>query len=110
LEQIFQQLDATPRGAKCKAMEGLIDEGKELMEEDMETDVLDAALIGAAQRVEHYEIAGYGCARTFAERIGNDEAARLLQQTLEEEAAADKKLTEISNTVNEAALSGTHGE
>jgi ferritin-like metal-binding protein YciE len=108
LEQIFEQLDASPRGAKCKAMEGLIEEGKELIDEAAEDDVLDAALISAAQRVEHYEIAGYGSARTFAERLGNDQAARLLQQTLDEEAAADKKLTEISNTVNEAALSSAH--
>ncbi len=110
LEQIFEQLDASPRGTKCKAMEGLIEEGKELMDEDMDDEVLDAALICAAQRVEHYEIAGYGGARTFAERLGNDTAAKLLQQTLDEEAAADKKLTKISNTVNEAALAGAHEE
>ena len=91
-------------------MEGLIEEGKEIMEEKMEDDVLDAALICAAQRVEHYEIAAYGCARTFAERLGNDEAVKLLQQTLEEEAAADKKLTEISSSVNEAALASAHSE
>jgi ferritin-like metal-binding protein YciE len=106
LEEIFERLDVNPRGAKCKAMEGLIEEGQELLEEDMEDDVKDAALICAAQRVEHYEIAGYGGARTFAERLGNDEAAKLLQQTLDEEGAADKKLTKISGTVNEAALSG----
>jgi ferritin-like metal-binding protein YciE len=110
LEQIFEQLDANPRGSKCKAMEGLIEEGKETMEEEMEDDVMDAALICAAQRVEHYEIAAYGCARTFAERLGNDEAVKLLQQTLEEEAAADKKLTEISSSVNEAALASAHSE
>jgi ferritin-like metal-binding protein YciE len=110
LEKIFEQLDASPRGTKCKAMEGLIEEGQELMDEDMEGDVMDAALICAAQRVEHYEIAGYGGARTFAERLGNDAAAKLLQQTLDEEAAADKKLTEISSTVNEAALSGAEEE
>jgi ferritin-like metal-binding protein YciE len=107
LEEIFGNLSVTARGVKCKAMEGLIEEGQEALEEEMEDDVRDAALICAAQRVEHYEIAAYGCARTFAEQIGNDEAAKLLQQTLEEESAADKKLTEIAtNRVNQAALAG----
>ncbi|HUE12936.1 MAG TPA: ferritin-like domain-containing protein [Planctomycetaceae bacterium] len=107
LEEIFGHLSVTARGVKCKAMEGLIEEGQEALEEEMEDDVRDAALICAAQRVEHYEIAAYGCARTFAEQIGNEEAAKLLQQTLEEESAADKKLTEIAtNRVNQAALAG----
>src|SRR5207248_9311118 len=96
LEQIFEELDESPKGKKCKAMEGLIEEGKELMEEDAEPEVLDAGLIGAAQKVEHYEIAGYGTVRTYAEMLGNEEAARLLQQTLDEEGATDKKLNELA--------------
>jgi ferritin-like metal-binding protein YciE len=77
-------------------MEGLLEEGQEVLEADMEDDVRDAALIAAAQRVEHYEIAGYGCARTFAEQLGHDEAARRLQETLDEEKATDEKLTQIA--------------
>jgi ferritin-like metal-binding protein YciE len=99
LEQIFKKLDASPKGKKCKAMEGLIEEGKEVMGEDAEPVVLDAALIAAAQRVEHYEMAGYGCVRTYARLLGHEEAANLLQDTLDEEAAADKKLTELAETV-----------
>lgn len=107
LEEIFQQLEMTTRGVKCKAMEGLIEEGKEILEEDMEDEVRDAAIIAAAQRVEHYEIAGYGCARTFAEQLGLEEVASLLQQTLEEEKATDEKLTQIAvNMVNTEAATG----
>jgi ferritin-like metal-binding protein YciE len=105
LEELAGELEVNLRGAKCKAMEGLIEEGKSIIEENMEDDVRDAALICAAQRVEHYEIAGYGCARTFAERLGNEQAAKLLQQTLDEEGAADKKLTQIAmERVNEEAM------
>jgi ferritin-like metal-binding protein YciE len=96
LEKIFEELDESPKGKKCKAMEGLIEEGKEIMEEDAEPEVLDAGLIGAAQKVEHYEIAGYGTARTYAEMLGNNAAARLLQQTLDEEGKTDKLLTELA--------------
>ena len=96
LEKIFEELDESPKGKKCKAMEGLIEEGKELMEEDAEPEVLDAGLIGAAQKVEHYEIAGYGTVRTYAQMLGNAEAARLLQKTLDEEGMTDKKLTELA--------------
>lgn len=100
LDQIFKQLDvATTRVEKCKAMEGLIEEGKATMEEDFELEVMDAALICAAQRVEHYEIAAYGCARTFAQQLGYDEIVTLLQATLDEEGNADKKLTEIAESV-----------
>lgn len=108
LDQIFEDLGKRGSGKKCKGMEGLIEEAKELLEEDMEPDLLDAALIGAAQRVEHYEIAGYGTARTFARILGNKKAEKLLQQTLEEEAATDEKLTQIAESyVNrEAAMSG----
>lgn len=96
LDQIFGLLDATSGRKKCKAMEGLIAEGKETIAEDAEPSVHDAALIAAAQRVEHYEIAGYGCARTFAQILGEEKVAGLLQQTLDEEAAADEKLTAIA--------------
>ncbi len=99
LETIFKELETSPKGKKCKAMEGLIEEGKEVMEEEAAPGVLDAALIAAAQRVEHYEIAGYGCVRTFANLLGFEEAAGLLQETLDEEADADKKLTELAESV-----------
>jgi len=96
LEQIFEQLDASSRGKKCAAMEGLIEEGSELLEEEIEADVLDAALIGAAQRVEHYEMAGYGTAAAFAQLLGRAKIQKLLEQTLEEEKAADVKLTKLA--------------
>lgn len=106
LNQIGHDLDIRLTGKKCKGMEGLLEEGKELMDEDFEKDALDAGLIGAAQRVEHYEIAAYGTARTHAEVLGHSKAAKLLQQTLEEEGAADKKLTQIAESiVNVEALS-----
>ena len=100
LDKIFQQLDASPRGKKCKGMEGVIEDGKELMEEDAEPEVMDAGLIGAAQHVEHYEIAGYGCARTYAELLGLSDVAKLLQQTLEEEKATDEKLNQLARQIN----------
>jgi ferritin-like metal-binding protein YciE len=107
LEEICEQLGVTPRGKKCAAMEGLIEEGKELMQEDAEPGVLDAGLIAAAQKVEHYEIAGYGSARTWAERLGLDEAVRLLQATLDEEKETDEKLTQLAlSAVNEEAEEG----
>ncbi len=99
LDAVFEQLEASPRGKKCKAMEGLIEEGKEVIDEDGAPPVKDAALIAAAQRVEHYEIAGYGCVRTYARLLGYDEAADLLQQTLDEEAEADEKLTQLAESV-----------
>jgi len=98
LDKIFQELDLNPKGKKCKAMDGLIEEGKEIMEEDAEPPVMDAGLIAAAQRVEHYEMAGYGCVRTYARQLGYEAAAKLLQQTLDEEAEADKKLTELAES------------
>jgi ferritin-like metal-binding protein YciE len=108
LEEIFSQLELTGRGVKCKGMEGIIEEGKSLLEEDMEDDVADAAIICAAQKAEHYEIAGYGCARTFAEQLGHTEVAGMLQQTLDEEKAADEKLTQIAmQAVNMEAASGS---
>jgi len=99
LETIFADLGVSPKGKKCKAMEGLIEEGKEILEEDGEPAVIDAALIGAAQRVEHYEMAGYGCVRTFARLLGYTKAEKLLQATLDEEGEADKALTELAETV-----------
>lgn len=104
LEQCFELLDAKPGRKKCKAMEGLLTEGREVVAEDAEPMVHDAAIIAAAQRVEHYEIAGYGCARTFAEILGEGAVAQLLQQTLDEEAAADELLTKIAlSGINQAA-------
>lgn len=99
LDQIFSELGVNPRGKKCKAMEGLIEEGKEVIEEEGNPAVLDAALIACGQRVEHYEIAGYGCVRTFANLLGYTKAAQLLQETLDEEGEADKALTELAETV-----------
>ena len=108
LDEICEKLEIPTRGTKCKAMEGLIEEGKEILEEEMEDHVRDAAIIAAAQRVEHYEMAGYGCARTFARQVGHDEIADLLQQTLDEEKAADEKLTQIAmqHVNQEAAVGG----
>jgi ferritin-like metal-binding protein YciE len=104
LERIFKSLDLPARGKKCKGMEGLIEEGKEILEEDGEGEVIDAALISAAQRVEHYEIAAYGCLITYAETLGHDDAAGLLKQTLSEEEAADEKLTQLAEGgINQAA-------
>lgn len=107
LERIFEALGKPARGKKCKAMEGLLEEGKEVMSEDMEDDVMDAALISAAQRVEHYEMAGYGTVRTWAELLGESTAAKLLQQTLDEEGDADKSLTQLAETtINVEAMAG----
>ena len=99
LDRIFKELGERPTGKKCVAMMGLIEEGKELLEEDAEPAVLDAALIAAAQKVEHYEMAGYGCVRTYARMLGYEAAARLLQETLDEEGEADQTLTELAETV-----------
>ena len=99
LDQIGQALDIRMTGKKCKGMEGLIEEGKEVMEEDFDENAMDAGLIGAAQKVEHYEIAGYGTARTHAELLGYTKAAKLLQQTLDEEANTDKKLTQLAESI-----------
>jgi ferritin-like metal-binding protein YciE len=104
LERIFQELGHAPRGKKCKGMEGLLEEGKEILEEDGEPAVIDAALISAAQRVEHYEIAAYGCLRSYAQLLGYSAAEQLLQQTLAEEEAADQKLSQLGESgINQAA-------
>jgi ferritin-like metal-binding protein YciE len=111
LERIFRGLEQAPRGKKCKGMEGLIEEGKEILEEEGAPEVIDAAIISAAQRVEHYEIAAYGCLRTYAQLLGNSEADRLLQQTLAEEEAADETLTALGEGgINQAALATGVGE
>lgn len=96
LEGICSDFEIKPNGLKCKAMEGLIEEGKTALHDIEDDDVRDAALIAAAQRIEHYEIAGYGCARTFAEQLGFDDAMQLLQLSLDEEKATDEKLTQIA--------------
>ena len=96
LTKIGSLLNIKLTGKKCKAMEGLLEEGKEILESEGPPAVIDAALIGAAQRVEHYEIAAYGTTRAFAEHLGNSKVAKLLQQTLDEESAADEKLSAIS--------------
>jgi len=111
LEKIMEQLDESPKGKKCKAMEGLVEEGKEMMEEEGEPAVLDLGLISAAQKVEHYEIAGYGTARTLAELVGETRIAKTLQQTLDEEGKTDKLLTEIAMGLNlEATAAGDDEE
>ena len=110
LEQIFKELGEKPSGKKCKGMEGLLAEGQEIMGEDFEDDVMDAALISAAQRVEHYEIAAYGTVRTYAELLGEDTAAQLLEQTLEEEKETDAKLTVLAKKINVQAGKAVQGE
>jgi len=103
LETIFQSLNESPKGKKCVAMEGLVKEGAEVMEEDFEEAVLDAALIGAAQRVEHYEIAAYVTVHEFAKVLGLTEHASLLEKTLGEEKETDEKLSKLAKEVNEQA-------
>jgi ferritin-like metal-binding protein YciE len=111
LEEIFKALEESPKGKKCKGMEGLIKEGGEMIEEDLAPEELDAGLISAAQRVEHYEIAGYGCVSTYAKLLGEDEAASLLRETLEEEKKTDEKLTQLAESINlEAAGSDEEEE
>jgi ferritin-like metal-binding protein YciE len=105
LEKIAKRLGESAKGKKCKAMEGLVEEAKEVMEKDAEPGMLDLALIGAAQKVEHYEIAGYGTARTLAEIAGETEVAQILQETLDEEGKTDKLLTEIAMELNLEAVS-----
>ena len=104
LEEIFEDLGEKPTEIKCKGMKGIISEGDEAIKSASRSPVRDAALIGAAQRVEHYEIAGYGCARTYAEQLGYEDAADLLQETLEEEEETDERLTELAeSTINPEA-------
>jgi ferritin-like metal-binding protein YciE len=104
LEQVFADVDFKPRSKTCEAMQGLIEQAQDLIKEKVEPHVRDAGLICAAQKVEHYEIAGYGCLRTWARQLGHDHAAELLRQTLEEESRADEKLTQIAEAVVNAKL------
>jgi ferritin-like metal-binding protein YciE len=103
LTQIFEVLGKSAKGKKCDAMKGLLSEGEHLMGEDVDPEVLDAGLIASAQKVEHYEIAGYGTVRTWAQVLGHIEAAELLNQTLDEESATDTRLTDIARKINSAA-------
>ena len=100
LDKIFKSLGETAGGKKCKGMAGLIEEGAEMIAEDPDPEELDAGLISAAQRVEHYEIAGYGCVSAYAKLLGEDRALSLLKQTLDEEKETDKKLTQLSGRIN----------
>lgn len=103
LEQIFDMLQEKPTGKKCLGMEGLVKEGAETVREEYDGAVMDAGIIGAAQRVEHYEIAAYGTAREFAQLLGEDEHVSLLEQTLEEEKETDQKLTQLAEEINSQA-------
>ncbi|MGA9528993.1 MAG: ferritin-like domain-containing protein [Terriglobales bacterium] len=103
LEQIFEPLGEKPKGDKCKGMQGVLQEGSDLVGEVKDANVRDAAIIASAQRVEHYEMAGYGTARTFAELLGEEKASQLLEETLNEEKEADTKLTELAEEINVTA-------
>lgn len=96
LEEVFSSLEESPKRKKCRGMEGIIEEGKEVMSEHKKSEDLDAALISAAQKSEHYEIATYGCLCKWAEQMGHDKALSLLKETLDEEKAADEKLSGIA--------------
>lgn len=111
LDRIFEELGEKSKGHKCEAMKGLIEEGKQMMEEDAEPEVMDAGLICAAQKIEHYEIATYGCLRTYAEMLGFDDQADLLQETLDEEKDTDDNLTELAvSCINLEAEEGDEEE
>lgn len=103
LEQIFEMLGEKPAGKKCVGMEGIVKEGAETLSQDYEGALMDAAIIGAAQRVEHYEIAGYGTVKAFAELLGENEHVSLLEQTLEEEKQTDEKLSQLAEQINSQA-------
>jgi ferritin-like metal-binding protein YciE len=108
LEQIFKDLEENPKGKTCHGMKGLIEEGSEILEEEGEESVLDAGIIVAAQKVEHYEMAGYGSVRAFAQLLGQEEAAQLLQTTLDEESKANELLNQLAETtVNAEAVMNT---
>jgi ferritin-like metal-binding protein YciE len=110
LEKIFKALDESPKGKKCKGMEGLIEEGAEMIEEDPAAEELDAGLISAAQRVEHYEIAAYGSVATYANLLGEQEAESLLRETLGEEKETDQKLTQLASKINVEAEKSQEAE
>ncbi len=103
LKQVLRSLEEKPSGKKCPGMVGILQEGEEMMGEDYEGAVMDAALISAAQRVEHYEIAAYGCVHTWAQELGEDDAAELLEMTLNEEKETDAKLTDLAQQINASA-------
>jgi ferritin-like metal-binding protein YciE len=110
LETVFERLGVSSRGKTCKAMKGLLEEGEDLLKEDAGPEILDAGMIAAAQRVEHYEMAGYGTVRTYAQLLDEGEAARLLQETLDEEGETDKKLTQLAESlINRQALAAAGG-
>ncbi|MFN2508672.1 MAG: ferritin-like domain-containing protein [Chthoniobacterales bacterium] len=110
LEQVFESLGSKAKAKTCKAMQGLVEEAEEVMDEDAEDAVMDAGIIAAAQKVEHYEIASYGTVRTWARLCGQEEAARLLQETLDEEAETDERLTQLAESfVNPEAEAGNAG-
>jgi len=105
LEEVFQEIGETPKDKTCKAMKGLIEEGSEILKEDGEESVIDAGIIVAAQKVEHYEIASYGSVRTFAQLLGKDRSAELLQTTLDEESETNETLNQLAEEiVNPEAL------
>jgi ferritin-like metal-binding protein YciE len=111
LEEVFRELEISPRASRCRAMEGLIEEAEEVLKEKADPEVLDAALICAAQRVEHYEIAAYGCARSLAEQLGRSDLAEELQATLKEEKASNEKLNQLAlHGINEEAMKSEQGE
>jgi ferritin-like metal-binding protein YciE len=111
LERVFELLDEKPRGKHCAGMAGIVEEGSEKLQEDMEGSVLDACLIGAAQKVEHYEICAYGTVIAWAEALGLSEVVEVLNETLEEEKAADEKLTALAESgINQAATAGESEE
>ncbi len=110
LERVFRMVGESPSKHTCKAMVGLLEEGEEIMKEDAPESVMDAGLIAAAQKVEHYEMATYGCLRDWAQLLGLTEAANVLQETLDEEGETDKALTEIAQSLNVEALEGEDEE
>jgi ferritin-like metal-binding protein YciE len=110
LEQIFEQMGEKAKGETCKGMKGVIQEGSDLVDEIEDDDTRDAGIIAAAQRVEHYEMAGYGTARNYASLLGEDDSAQLLQQTLDEEKEADQKLTSLAEDINVSAEAGEGAE
>jgi ferritin-like metal-binding protein YciE len=110
LEKVLGALNESPTGKTCKGMEGLIKEGSEMIEEDPQAAQLDAGLISAAQRVEHYEIAGYGSVRTYAQLLGDNQAVSLLEETLNEEKETDAKLTKLAESINVEAMQAGESE
>jgi ferritin-like metal-binding protein YciE len=107
IEELFSKFDEKPHAEKCKGMEGLLKEAEDMIKEDMDSEVKDAAIIAACQRVEHYEIAGYGCVKTYAHLLGDDHAASVLEKILGQEKEADQKLTSIAEEINVEAVEGT---